>query len=62
MSQLSDVRKMTEYLVKYPISRFGVLPHVIRMLVETQLPSAVFEKIAQMRVIAIGGAGSSETT
>jgi long-subunit acyl-CoA synthetase (AMP-forming) len=56
MSQLSDVRKMAEYLVKYPISRFGVLPHVIRMLVETQLPSAVFEKIAQMSVIAIGGA------
>ena len=47
---------MVEYLVNYPISRFGVLPHVIRMLVDTQLPSAVFEKIAQMSVIAIGGA------
>jgi len=56
MSQLRGVRKMAEYLVKYPINRFGALPHVIRMLVETPLPSAVFEKIAQMSVLTVGGA------
>ena len=55
-----DVYKLAECIVKYNISRFTALPHIIRQLTETaDLPPRTFEKIAQMEQIIVTGAALS---
>lgn len=51
-----EIHKFGRYLAKYAITRFFTAPWALRLLVETDLPPEVFERIAVMHSILIGGA------
>jgi len=51
-----DVLKFGEYIARYKPQRFWGLPHVIRTLTETKFEPNVFDTIAQMDTVIIGGA------
>jgi acyl-coenzyme A synthetase/AMP-(fatty) acid ligase len=51
-----DVGKFGEYIAKYKPQSIGGLPHIIRILTENEYPPEVFETIAQMQNVMVGGA------
>jgi acyl-coenzyme A synthetase/AMP-(fatty) acid ligase len=51
-----EIHKFGRYLAKFPITRFLVHPYMLRLLIEADLPPEVFEAIAAMHSVLIGGA------